>query len=191
MELLDAIYARHSVRSYTPRPIEGDTLQALEDCIAQCNRESGLHIQLVLEEPQAFDGAMAHYGKFSGVRNYVALVGKKGPGLQEKCGYYGEKVVLRSQQLGLNTCWVAMTYKKIPSAFRVEPGEALCCVISIGYGATQGKAHTIKSPAAVTFSRQGDRVTARAGLGFYSKIDLGIVKYHFELAAGTENFTWA
>lgn len=222
MELLDAIYARHSVRSYTPRPIEGETLQALTDCIDQCNRESGLHIQLVLEEPRAFDSAMAHYGKFSGVRNYVALVGKKGPELQEKCGYYGEKVVLRSQQLGLNTCWVAMTYKKIPSAFRVEPGETLCCVISIGYGATQGKAHTIKSRAAVmkesehtapdwllrgvdaallaptavnqqkfTFSRRGDRVTARAGLGFYSKIDLGIVKYHFELAAGTGNFTWA
>lgn len=42
-----------------------------------------------------------------------------------------------------------------------------------------------------TFSRQGDRVTPRASLGFYSKIDLGIVKYHFELAAGRENFTWA
>lgn len=222
MELLDAIYARHSVRSYTPRPIEGETLRALKDCIDRCNRESGLHIQLVLEEPRAFNSAMAHYGKFSGVRNYVALVGKKGPELQEKCGYYGEKIVLRAQQLGLNTCWVAMTYKKIPSTFQVEPGETLCCVISIGYGTTQGQAHTVKSRSAVmkepeytapdwllrgvdaallaptavnqqkfTFSRQGDRVTARAGLGFYSKIDLGIVKYHFELAAGAENFTWA
>jgi hypothetical protein len=25
----------------------------------------------------------------------------------------------------------------------------------------------------------------------YSKMDLGIVKYHFELGAGKENFEWA
>lgn len=74
MELLDAIYARHSVRSYTDRPIEGEALQALEECIDQCNREGNLHIQLVLEESRAFASTMAHYGKFSGVRNYVALV---------------------------------------------------------------------------------------------------------------------
>ena len=40
------------------------------------------------------------------------------------------------------------------------------------------------------FTLNGDKVSARAGLGFYSKIDLGIVKYHFELGAGKENFTW-
>ena len=33
-------------------------------------------------------------------------------------------------------------------------------------------------------------VTARAGAGFYTKIDLGIVKYHFEIGAGHENFNW-
>lgn len=27
--------------------------------------------------------------------------------------------------------------------------------------------------------------------GFYSKVDLGIVNYHFELGAGRENFRWA
>ena len=27
--------------------------------------------------------------------------------------------------------------------------------------------------------------------GFYSKVDLGIVQYHFELGAGRENFRWA
>ncbi len=61
-----------------------------------CNRESGLHIQLVTNEPKAFAGFMAHYGKFSGVTNYIAMIGKKGPGLDEKCGYYGERMVLKS-----------------------------------------------------------------------------------------------
>lgn len=40
-----------------------------------------------------------------------------------------------------------------------------------------------------TFSRQGNRATAKAGPGFYSKIDPGIVKYHFEPAAGPHTFT--
>ena len=41
------------------------------------------------------------------------------------------------------------------------------------------------------FTLNGNKVSAKAGLGFYSKIDLGIAKYHFEAGAGKENFTWA
>ena len=40
------------------------------------------------------------------------------------------------------------------------------------------------------FYLDGDTVSAKAGMGFYSKIDLGIVKYHFEIGAGKENFHW-
>ena len=87
--LLDAMQARHSVRAYRDTPITGDTLAALQACIEDCNRQSGLHIQLVREEPRAFDGFMAHYGKFSGVKNYIAMVGKKGPALEQTCGYWG------------------------------------------------------------------------------------------------------
>ena len=39
-------------------------------------------------------------------------------------------------------------------------------------------------PAEICFSLDGNVVRAEAGTGFYSKIDLGIVKYHFELGAG-------
>lgn len=221
MDLLQAMKNRHSVRSYTDRPIEGSTKESLLSFIRQCNEESGLHMQLVLNEPNAFDGLMAHYGKFSGVRNYIAVIGKKGKDLEETCGYYGEKVVLYAQTLGLNTCWVAMTYSKIRSAYRVDEGEKLCLVISIGYGSTQGTPHKSKTresvikeqgtmpdwfkngidaallaPTAINqqkfvFSLNGDVVSAKAGVGFYSKIDLGIVKYHFEVGAGKENFRWA
>lgn len=98
--------------------------------IDKCNSEGELNIQLVTDEPDAFDGFMAHYGKFSGVKNYVAMIGKKSANLQEKVGYYGEIIVLAAQSLGLNSCWVAMTYKKIKSAFTVGKDEKLCCVIA-------------------------------------------------------------
>lgn len=221
MDLLQAMEQRHSVRSYMDKIIEGDTKEKLISFIEQCNKESGLHMQLVLNEPKAFDGPMAHYGKFSGVKNYIALIGKKSSDLEEECGYYGEKIVLYAQTLGLNTCWVAMTYSKIKTAFQIDEGEKLCVVIAIGYGETQGVSHKSKAKSSVMksnsenikwfedgvqaallaptainqqkfmFSHEGNTVHAKSGVGFYSKIDLGIVKYHFELGAGIDNFKWA
>lgn len=221
MNLMEAMSARHSVRQYEDRALTSEQAAALQDEINACNQESGLHIQLVTDEPKAFDSLMAHYGKFTGVTHYIALIGTKGPNLDETCGYYGERLVLLAQQLGLNTCWVAMTYKKIPSAFQVRSGEKLAVVIALGHGKTQGIAHKSKplsevascdgampdwfrkgveaallAPTAMNqqkfkFSAAGDQVTAKAGRGFYSKIDLGIAKYHFEIGAGKENFSWA
>lgn len=220
MDLTEAIKNRHSVRSYNERKIEGDVKNELLAFINQCNKESGLHMQLVLDEPKAFSGIMAHYGKFSGVKNYIAMIGKKDADLDEKCGYYGEKVVLKAQQLGLNTCWVAMTYSKIKTAYQVDKGEKLCVVIAVGYGKTQGTAHKVKSveeviktdgtlpdwfkrgaeyallaPTAMNqqkfiFSLNGNNVSAKAGTAFYSKVDLGIAKYHFEIGADKNNFSW-
>ena len=150
MDLFEAMEHRHAVRSYEDRPIAPEAREALLACIAQCNRESGLHIQLVLDEPRGFGGLPAHYGKFSGVKNYIALIGKKSPNLEEACGYYGEKIVLRAQQLGLNTCWVAMTYSKVKTAFQIAPGEKLCLVIAVGHGTTQGAGHPVKQPEEVS-----------------------------------------
>lgn len=221
MNLIEAMNVRHSVRQYKNRPLNAEIISALQTEIESCNKESGLHIQLVTNEPKAFDSFMAHYGNFSGVTNYIAMIGKKGADLDEKCGYYGERLVLRAQQLGLNTCWVAMTYTKIKSAFSIEPGEKLCIVISVGYGETEGAAHKSKSfeevakaeeqvpdwfkngvnaallaPTAMNqqkfqFTLHGSQVSAKAGIGFYTKIDLGIAKYHFEIGANNPNFEWS
>lgn len=214
MELIEAMKQRHSVRQYTDKKIDADILAELQAEIDACNKKGGLHIQLITNEPQAFDSFMAHYGKFSGVTNYIALVGKKSDKLDELCGYYGERLVLKAQQLGLNSCWVAMTYKKIPNAFKIDKGEKLTIVISLGYGKTQGVNHKIKSAEQVSnisaetpewfkagveaallaptamnqqkfkLTYADGKVMAKAGVGFYTKIDLGIVKYHFEVASG-------
>lgn len=218
MELSAAIKQRHSVRQYTNKKIEPSVLTELQAEIDACNQEGGLHIQLVTDEPYAFDSFMAHYGKFSGVKNYIALVGRKSDKLDELCGYYGERLVLKAQQLGLNTCWVAMTYKKIPGAFQVNTNEKITVVISLGYGKTQGVAHKSKTAEQVSnistetpkwfkvgvdaarlaptamnqqkfqLTYADGTVTAKAGVGFYTKIDLGIVKYHFEVATGRKVF---
>ena len=211
---------RHSVRSFLEKPIDDETARILEEEIAACNAAGGLHFQLVRHEPRAFKSLLAHYGKFSGVTDYLALIGPKDKTLEEKCGYYGERLVLLAQTLGLNSCWVALTYKKVPGAFRVEKGEKLCVVIALGYGKNAGVPHRSKAAEAVSnlnpedpawfrdgveaallaptamnqqkffLEREGEKVRASAGLGPYSKVDLGIVKYHFEQVSGRDSSTW-
>lgn len=214
MNTNEAIRERHSVRSYEDRAIDKDKIEVLEKEIAECNRLGGLDIQLVTDEPRAFDSFMAHYGKFSGVRNYIAMVGKKGE--DERIGYYGERLVLLAQTLGLNTCWVALTFSKRKTGCRIGPGEKLFCVIAIGYGRTEGVEHRSRpmselcrvqgdmpewfrngmeaamlAPTAVNqqkflFTLDNDTVTAERTGGMYSLVDLGIVKYHFEVGSGKE-----
>ena len=218
-DIIEAMKQRHAVREYDgDRKIEQDKLDILNERISSINKESGLRIQLVTDEPKAFDGFMAHYGKFSGITNYIALIGKKDSSLNEKCGYYGEQLVLLAAQLGLDTCWVAMSYAKVKNAYDIAKGEKLCCVISLGYGKTHGIPHKSKTadevavikedtpkwfidgvnaallaPTAMNqqkfgFMLDGDKVIAKAGKGILTDIDLGIVKYHFEVGADRKLF---
>lgn len=144
MTLLEAITARHSVRKYLDKEIPADIIAALQDKIAECNNVGNLSIQLVQNETKAFTG-MLSYGSFSGVKNYLVMVGKKAKDLDERVGYYGEQLVLLAQTLGLNTCWVGLSYRKVPEAYNVGKDEKLACVIALGYGETQGVSHKIKT----------------------------------------------
>ena len=144
MTLQEAITARHSVRKYIDKEIPVDIVTVLQDKIAEYNTVGNLNIQLVLNETRAFTG-MLSYGSFSGVRNYFVMVGKKGADLDERVGYYGEQLVLLAQTLGLNTCWVGLSYRKVPEAYNVGKDEKLACMIALGYGETQGVSHKIKT----------------------------------------------
>jgi len=145
MTILDAIKARHSVRAYKDLPLTKEVVSTLEEKIAELNREGNLHMQLVLNEPKAFQGTLAKYGKFRGVNNYIVVAGQKAANLDERVGYYGEHLVLFAQSLGLNTCWVGLSYSKVPGTYMLDEGEKIACYIAIGYGETQGVGHKIKT----------------------------------------------
>ncbi len=220
MEVMDIIRSRHSVRQYLDKEIPQEIRQQLDDYATTLNRESGLNMQILYDEPECFSSRMAHYGNFENANNYIAMVGRKNEGLEERCGFYGEKLVLKAQELGLNTCWVALTHGKSRAVVGADEKEVI--IISLGYGKTQGTAHKGKAAADISnitpdspgwfrqgvkaallaptainqqkfrFELEGNRVKAKAGLiGTYLKVDLGIVKCHFELGAGKENFEWA
>ena len=141
----EAIEARHSVRAYKDLPLSEEIVRLLEDELMKLNNEGQLHIQLICNEPKAFQGTMAKYGKFCNANNYLVMAGKKAEDLDERIGYYGEHLVLLAQTLGLNTCWVGLSYSKVPGTYVLEEGEKIACYIAIGYGETQGSGHKIKT----------------------------------------------
>ena len=237
-----AIQVRHSVRRYIDKPIDENLVRILQEKVNEVNEKGNLHIQLVTNEPKAFKGKMA-YGTFCGVSNYFVMVGKKDAStgsaqasLSERIGYYGEQLVLLAQTLGLNTCWVGLTYNNIKEAYEKCNDEKLCCMIALGYGDDPGRnmkrktakqvsnasdastelstgatpkwfrdgvAAALLAPTAINqqkfhfeyVSPHGDgvhRVKSERGFSLigYTKMDLGIAKYHFEIGAGKENFEW-
>ena len=227
MTIQEAIEARHSVRAYKDQPLADEVARRLEEEIAVVNQKGNLHVQLIRNEPKAFQGTMAKYGKFRNANNYIVMAGKKAEDLDERVGYYGEHLVLLAQTLGLNTCWVGLSYSKVPGTYVLDEGEKIACYIAIGYGETQGVGHKIKtvgqvsnaSDATPSWFRKGveaallaptavnqqkfsfeyvgvkdGRHQVRAKKGFsmigYTKMDLGIAKYHFEIGAGNVNFDW-
>lgn len=215
MTILQAIVKRHSVRRFLDQPIHPAKAAQLSYIAEQCNRDYGVHIQPVFEDPQVFAGQKT----FENCKNYIALVGPRGSA--EALGYCGEMLVLKAQAIGLNTCWVAGTYRKRRVKAQLGKGERVYAVIALGCGAGSGKPHKIRKPeklmqgpqvmpewfytgveaaslAPTALGMQNFKFILRENgcvrlisRGFCKKLNKGILKYHFEAGAGAENFTWA
>lgn len=219
MDIITAMYQRNSVRRYTDEPLKKNEISKINAEITKINAESGLRFELVTNEPGAFSGKMASYGHFSGCTDYIVCIGQKHR--DEDVGYYGEKLVLFCQSVGVNSCWVALTFNKNKTKYTLNNNEKFYIVISLGYGIHQGRPHKNKpieelcsykgemplwfknamdgaltAPTAMNQQKfhfeliDENKVKARALFGPYSKMDLGIVKYHFELGAGDFEFEW-
>ena len=203
MNLLEAMEQRHAIRAYTDEPVDQAILDILRAEIDACNQESGLHIQMAAGLDDAFLGLKTHYGRFTGVHNAIALIGRvvrvgasdgtmpdgviagvrghdattetatglagagkmtnttqngmttawhkatasdesaTDPGeiaLQERVGYYGERVALRAVQLGLETSWAVLDDADTAEHpwWCLYPGEKIVWVLAFGHGARPG-----------------------------------------------------
>lgn len=181
MTLIEAINSRHSVRHYFPRPLTDDMVSAIQLLIDECNREGNLHIQLVTNEPRGFSGIIC-YGQFSGVENYLVIAGRKSPDLDERIGYYGEKIVLLCQQLGLGTCWAGVTYSKIKGAYSLAEGEKVACMIALGFPNDPGRKHKRKTLEQLSNVSECTPDWFRKGVEAAQKAPTAVnqQKFHFE-----------
>lgn len=217
MTIKEAMLERHSVRNYQDKAIEADKIQAINEMIAQCNEEGKLHIQFLADAGNTFNRLLNKAMGLGSAPSVIACIGPDDETLDERIGYYGEKIVIFAQQLGLNTCW-AGTYNKKNVKAVINNGERLAIVIAIGYGVNGGRTRKSKSvsdvivggvedkpewfiegvkmallaPTAVNQQKfeialKGDDFEIIDKGGILSKIDKGIVKYNFEIGAGRKN----
>lgn len=134
MDYLKAIDKRCSRRKYINKEIPEELVTKLKASIENYNAESGLNMQLIIDDGKAFGGLNPTYGIFTGVENYIALIGKKGDNdRMEKEGYFGEKLVLEATDMGLSTCWIGTSYRRDKCTCAVATDETLDLVIAIGY----------------------------------------------------------
>ena len=213
MTEIEAIRARHSVRAYQARKIEPEKADKLKALIEQANAEGNLHLQFIADAGKTFSRVLSRFMGLSSAPSVIACVGPDDAALEERVGFYGEKIVLAAQCMGLNTCW-AGTFQKNGVPAEIGDGERLVIVIAIGYGEDQGKQRRSKTPEQVSVVHGerpdwfdfGVEMALRAPTaidqqnfeislnedgsvdftdkrGPFSKVDLGIVKYHFTVGA--------
>ena len=152
MITVETIRERHSVREYDGKPLSRAEFDALGAVVEECARESGLDIQLVGDNPEVFN-VIARFGLIRECRTHVAFVlddAKAGDvAADEAIGYWGQKIVLAAQDMGLNTCWCALCSRRKSRAV-VAPGKKIRLVIAVGHGKTQGFSRKTKSVEALS-----------------------------------------
>lgn len=218
MDLKEAMRQRHMVRRYTDRPLPAEIVKELGEYIDKMNQLYGLSVELKTEDSSAFH-ALIKLVLAKGVRNFFIMAGADAPDLDERLGYCGAGLMLYAQTLGLNTWWVGGTFHR-KRMTEIAHGNRVAGVVAVGYGQTQGVPHKTKKPEQVSSYRgdapewfrqgidaallaptalakqaflingSGNKVSIQCDNGIFSGVDTGLVKYHFELGAGKENFEW-
>jgi len=208
---------RHMVRKYQDKPIPDDIVEKLNARIEEINKKHGLYMKLMVNEPHGIWTIMRLFSR--GVNNYLLLAGPTIARVSVSLGYAGADIMLYAQTLGLNSWWVGGTYNRrmceslshgritgiIALGYGVDQGvphkSKTASEVSHYHGGPapdwfkEGVEAALYAPTAMNKQKffiegTGDKVSISCKNGKWSETDLGIIKYHFEVGAGKENFSW-
>ena len=218
MNTLEAISLRHTVRKFQKKPLDSEVVEKLNARITENNQKYGLNLKLVTGDSNGVWGVLRLF-LAKNVNNYLILSGPNESTTGELLGYTGIDVALYAQTLGLNSWWIGGTYRR-KAVEALADGSLSAGIVVLGYGENQGKFHKSKETVDVSayegetpdwflrgveaallaptaLNEQGFFISGRGSdvsiscEGAFAEIDRGIVKYHFEVGAGKENFNWA
>ena len=219
MTMQEAMRRRHTVRKYTDEELSVEEVRLLEERIDANNRELGTSIALVRNAPKAVSGIL-RLTLARNARDYFLLAGDDAPDLGERLGYASADLMLYAQTLGLNTWWIGGTFNRKDASAHAGGKKAIGIVtvghgatqgsphksktaaeVSEYRGGAEpewfsrGVEAALLAPTALNKQAfhlvgEGDRVTISYAPGTLAGADTGLVKYHFELGAGRENFSW-
>lgn len=219
MTLIEAMKNRHMVRKYKDISLSGEIVEKLNVRIKEHNKSYKLSIKLMVNDRKAV-GAVFKLLFTKGVNNYFILAGDEAVGstLEERLGYCGADLMLYAQALGMNTWYVGGVFNHGVGQF--VKGKKVIGIIAVGYGRMQGIPHKSKKAddvskyqgiapswflkgieasllAPTAYNKQdyfitgdGNKVKIENSNGVYTGANRGLIKYHFELGAGKENFNW-
>lgn len=215
----ELIIKRHSVRKYLDKQIEEEKINEINSYLTEINKENNLSFKLITGE-DIFKNWILGYGFIKNCKNYILLAGFDDENLDEKVGYFGEKVVLKLMSLGINSCFVGGTYNKKKVSDDLETGHRKVLVLAVGYGDGEGTPSKTKDFADISISKETPEwykegiemvkyapsavnqkkwqfeyiepniVKAIPKGKYFPLVDLGIAKLHFEIGAGKDNFKW-
>lgn len=132
---LQLLEKRHSVRSFTDKPVEPSVINKLKAAVTMVNtHEQGLKFQVITNDPEPLKGFSKSYGMFINPRNYIAAVVDTGtPDVYERAGYFAEQIVIKAVEAGLSTCFVGGTYDSKTVKAQLRAGEKILFLILFGY----------------------------------------------------------
>jgi len=215
-ELLENIKDRHSVREYLDKNIDIDALAKINPEIERINNENDLHFQLVTNSPETFSKFILPYGKLKAFHyialvgkkcdNLEEKVGYYGEQLvifAESCsldtcwvgGTYSKrntkvKIGKDEKLIGIIAIGYGTNHGHPHKSKTIS--EVTTSIDDVPDWFITGVETALLAPTAInqqkfkfTYNPDGS-VTATAGIGPYTKVDLGIVKYHFEVGANRE-----
>lgn len=217
MTIKEAMKKRHMVRKYVDKKIPEDLVSKLNERIEENNKKYDLSIKLMLDNDKAVNSIIKLL-LAKGVKNYIILAGNDTEDLAEKLGYFSADIMLYAQTLGLNTWYVGGTFNRGVSKY--VPNKKVIGIVAVGYGVNNGVAHKSKTleevssyegtmpewfkngieasllaPTALNkqdykIIGKGNEVKIEIDNGIFTGANKGLIKYHFELGAGKENFEW-
>lgn len=137
----DAIFARHSVRTYDGTPLSPDDASSLAGLRPERLGAAGVR-HVLIQGADALErimrGLVGSYGRIAGAPALVAMIAQKhDPGHASALGYLGQQVVLEAVSRGLSTCWVAGAFRRaaVGEFTELAEGEEVLCISPIGHAA--------------------------------------------------------
>jgi nitroreductase len=144
--MIETIYRRVSVRSYTEEPIGQESRQTILDLLQTPDKGPFEHnVRFALTDSPEIKGdavkGLGTYGFISGAKSYIvsAIKDYRGETGGEKAfvdvGYCFEKIILAATNLGLGTCWMGGTFKRgnFARSINASEDEIVPAVSPIGY----------------------------------------------------------
>ena len=218
MNLKEAMQKRHMVRKYINKPISDELINKINERISMNNEKFNLSMKLMVNNNKGVSSIMKLI-MAKGVNNFIILAGDNSSNLDERLGYSGADIMLFAQTLGLNTWWVGGTFNRSVSQYVENKKVTGIIAIGYGesqgkphkskmvedvskYNGTvipswfiSGVDGALLAPTALNkqdfmIIGDGNKVKIECDNGIFTGSNVGLIKYHFELGAGKENFEW-